>query len=1024
MAESDKINKNDLISQEALDSIEQLKALLNAAQKELLDLITAGKSLDTSIKSTTKISKLTSSIKTLSASIEKLYATQAKLDSAQSKLTGTTNSNTSATSRNTSETNKNTSSKNSNTKSSSTLGNATKSLFSSITNLAGAYLTLNGLMNLFGKIVGDTTKLDSLNFTLKTIISNTFELAQTHEYLNRIVQNFGVNLVDTTQSYVRFRAAVGQSNLTVKEGQDIFESVAKASATLGLSQEKTNDVFLALEQMLSKGSVMSEELRRQMGQHLPVAMNAMALAAKDAGISVSGTTAELLDLMKKGKVAAETVLPFFAKEVEKALGIEQLTKVDNLAAAQQRLTTAWMEFVKALAATPGLTSAYNTIAEFTSGVANLIASDSSKIEKGADKLISGVNDKLDTNIKREQERADILKKINTLIEEQSKLKDDDKNKLKLTQQIFSLNQEMNKISSDNTSEERKIVLTEELNRLLAEQKALGENKSQVGGIPIEPIDVAGGTLGKIGKQIARGFWKSIGASTERFDVSFPNKVISQPEKNAELLAKSYTQAIEKIRANWDLLIAEKEKKSLFDKDKQTFEQGLTIFKAQQNAKFAVYKQSQEEMMLQAHDNVVKSGADELDVKRADAGLEMDMDTNLFNFRNKQMDDLLKYTKGNAKARAETEKEVADQGAAFAKKKTDFNISEDKRETDEYQKEIERRKDADIAAVEGVMSGKLLALQQAAVSKSKGVKTERGFELIDSQLQTDSLKVTEQGLQDLLDVENLTTNEIANINQKLADTKKAIADTERAQTEKDFKRKKELTQQAFEYGKQTMDATFSVFTAFQDASLQRLEWQHDRDVNLAGDNVAKKIAAENKYDIEKRKLMRRQAILQKAQAAANVIINTAQAIMATLGETGLFGLPLTPIIAGIGALQLAAVLAQPIPAYELGGRHSGGLAKMSERGSELFIPDGGIPMLTPAKETIANMPSGTFIPNDETQRILAQGALSNFINESSDINMGETNSILRTISNKKETFYSKGFKITNKSNILGTYVTRN
>jgi len=645
MAESDKINKNDLISQEALDSIEQLKALLNAAQKELLDLINAGKGLDSSIKNATKISKLTSSIKTLSASIEKLYAAQAKLDAAQGKLTNTTNANSSATSKNTSETNKNTKSKDDNTKSSSALGGATKNLLSSLKNLAGAYLTLNGLMNLFSKIVGDTTKLDALNFTLKTIISNTFELAQTHIYLDKIVKNYGVNLVETTNSYVRFRAAVGQSNLTVKQGQDIFESIAKASAALGMSQEKTNDVFLALEQMLSKGSVMSEELRRQMGQHLPVAMTAMAAAAKDAGISVSGTTAELLDLMKKGKVAAETVLPFFATEVEKALGIEQLTKVDNLVAAQQRLTSAWMEFVKALAATPGLTAAYNTIADFTSSVANLIKSDSAKIETGADKLISGVDEKL---------------------------------------------------SAVNTTKEKSIVLTEELNRLLAEQKNLTEGVTQVGGMSIEPLDVEGKGVGSFVKALSRKVWQGIGGSTERFDVTFPNKTISDPEKNAKLLEQAYTQAIEKIKANWDLLITEKEKKPLFNEDKTTFEQGLAIFKAQQNARFAAFKESQEEMRAEAHKRVVESGASELDITRADTGLKMDMERNLFNFRNKQMVDLLAYTKGNAKAKANAEKEQAEGSVTFAKKVTDFKISEDKRETDEYLKEQERRKDSAIA----------------------------------------------------------------------------------------------------------------------------------------------------------------------------------------------------------------------------------------------------------------------------------------------------------------------------------------
>lgn len=964
MAESDKINKNDLISQEALDSIEQLKALLNAAQKELLDLINAGKGLDESIKNATKISKLTTSIKSLSASIEKLYAAQAKLDAAQGKLTGSINSNTSATTKNTTETNKNTSAKNSNTNSSSKLGSSTKELYYSIKNLYTAYLGLSTIMTIFNKIVGDTKAMDSVIFTLKTIITDSNEFAQTQEYLKRIQEAYGLSLVESTNAYVRFRAAVGQSNMTIKEGQNIFESIAKASAVMGMSVEKTNDVFLALEQMLSKGSIMSEELRRQMGQHLPVAMAAMAAAAKDAGISTSGTTAELLKLMKQAKVTAEDVLPYFAKEVEKALGIENVDRVDTLIAAQNRLTLAWMEFVKALNISEDLKKAYNDLATFTRSAAELMTPDKSKVTARATNLVSGVVENISKATTPDERRALLMEQMNLLLEKQSKL----------------------------------------TNRIVKDSKELP------------------GTFQKIGENIWRVlFGHGFGSATTTgidFEAIYNDTILDE---------KAYKEAIELIRKdfeNFAKMPIVKPKITILDDEDKKFTERLAIFKAQLNARFAAFKESQESMRLQAHNNVVESGADELNIKRADAALEMDMEKNLFDFRNKQMDDLLKYTKSNAKAKADTEKEVAELSASYASKVTDFKISEDKRETDKYQRELERRKDLDIAAVEETISSKLLALQQAAADKSKGIKTERGFELIDSQLQIDSLKITEEGLQHLLDVDNLTTNEMANIAQKLADTKKAIADAERAQVEKDFKRKKELTQQAFEYGKQTMEATFGMFTAFQDANIQRLEWQHEREVNLAGDNVAKKIAAENKYDIEKRKLMRRQAILQKAQGAANVIINTAQAIMATLAETGIFGLPLTPIIAGIGALQLAAVLAQPIPAYEFGGKHDGGIARMSEKGEELFIPDNGVPMLTPKNETIANMPSGTFVPHDETQRILAEGAMNNFVKESNDIDMFETNSILRTISNKKETFYSKGFKITNKSNIFGRYVTRN
>ena len=87
--------------------------------------------------------------------------------------------------------------------------------------------------------------------------------------------------------------------------------------------------------------------------------------------------------------------------------------------------------------------------------------------------------------------------------------------------------------------------------------------------------------------------------------------------------------------------------------------------------------------------------------------------------------------------------------------------------------------------------------------------------------------------------------------------------------------------------------------------------------MAGDSVEKRLIAERKYEREKAELLRKQAIADKAQAAFSIIINTAQAIMATLGETGFFGTPLAVIMGAMGAAQLATVLSAPIPAYEKG-----------------------------------------------------------------------------------------------------------
>ena len=73
----------------------------------------------------------------------------------------------------------------------------------------------------------------------------------------------------------------------------------------------------------------------------------------------------------------------------------------------------------------------------------------------------------------------------------------------------------------------------------------------------------------------------------------------------------------------------------------------------------------------------------------------------------------------------------------------------------------------------------------------------------------------------------------------------------------------------------------------------------------------------KLEKQKRKEQRKQAVITKAFRASEVIANTAVAISKTLADTGILGIPLTTIIAAQGAIQLANVLAQPIPQFKDG-----------------------------------------------------------------------------------------------------------
>ena len=208
--------------------------------------------------------------------------------------------------------------------------------------LLGA-LGLVGVIATIGKallsIASLTIKFQSLGFAMEKISKgNMAEVKRSMEFLIELNDKFGAKISVTAERWLKFRAAAMASNISLKETMGIFRSVTKASSVLGLRTDELKGVYLALEQMLSKGKVTTEELRRQLGERLP---GAMGIMAKAVGVSVS----QLDKMLKKGEVLSSTALPKFAKELEKAYGIDSLESVDNLATGVGKLSGAWDRFV-------------------------------------------------------------------------------------------------------------------------------------------------------------------------------------------------------------------------------------------------------------------------------------------------------------------------------------------------------------------------------------------------------------------------------------------------------------------------------------------------------------------------------------------------------------------------------------------------------------------------------------------------------------------------------------------------------
>lgn len=134
---------------------------------------------------------------------------------------------------------------------------------------------------------------------------------------------------------------------------------------------------------------------------------------------------------------------------------------------------------------------------------------------------------------------------------------------------------------------------------------------------------------------------------------------------------------------------------------------------------------------------------------------------------------------------------------------------------------------------------------------------------------------------------------------------------------------------FEKWGESIKMVGSIFSNMLNNKMIALDNYHKREteaIATSGMNSKDQAAAQERLDKQvaekKAKLQRKAAIAEKMSAISSAVMNTALAITKTLGELGFLGIPMSSIVAGLGAVQVATIAAQPIPQFADGGVVSG------------------------------------------------------------------------------------------------------
>lgn len=215
----------------------------------------------------------------------------------------------------------------------------------------------------------------------------------------------------------------------------------------------------------------------------------------------------------------------------------------------------------------------------------------------------------------------------------------------------------------------------------------------------------------------------------------------------------------------------------------------------------------------------------------------------------------------------------------------------------------------------------------------------------------------------------------------------------------------------EIGQELTNTLMNQSKARFDAEYSRLEQQKNISIAFAGSSATAKAEIERQYEEKRKVIQRRQAEAEKRMAMFNIAVNTAQAIVATLGKTGFAGIPLSLIVGALGAAQLAMVAAQEIPAFAEGGVHEGGRmlindAKGSKYQETVVTPDGKIRQFK-GRNKVVDAPKGTqiFTPDQWSKQInnlLLKNNISPLqTNQTNGINKDDLESVFKKYSSSNE-----------------------
>lgn len=201
----------------------------------------------------------------------------------------------------------------------------TQRLRGEVLSLIAAYSGIYGVINILGQVIDKYQMLEAATSRLNVVMGgDESKTAEELDFIRRTSERLGIEFGSLAQEYSKFAVATKGTNLEGANTRKIFVAVAESARVNKVSMEEMAGTFVALTQIVSKGSVQMEELRQQLGDRLPGALQIMA-----DGLGV--TTEKLIEMTANGEVSSDALIGF-ADELTKRFGPQLANSLNTVSA--------------------------------------------------------------------------------------------------------------------------------------------------------------------------------------------------------------------------------------------------------------------------------------------------------------------------------------------------------------------------------------------------------------------------------------------------------------------------------------------------------------------------------------------------------------------------------------------------------------------------------------------------------------------------------------------------------------------